>query len=396
MKNIEEKDKVYRNKDFFGCLVESQFENGMELLHSIPNMPVKCSVSNKETDYKKDYVMDFNVYIDKATGMIQVNPLVPLDILYETQHNDSNGGTWLQHHLEFKDFILKNGQRNVIEFGAGSGILSKLFLKENKDCKWTILDINTDLLKDREDISVIKGEINKDSEISEEYDTFIHSHLIEHIYNPEDFLELLGEKSKYDSNHIFSLPNLRVWLEKKHSNTIFFEHSLFLEEAFLDFLLKKNGFEIIEKSYYKDHSIFYFCKNKKRNLLDNNTPIDRYKENLKKYKDYVESIENYTKHILDNVKEGDDVFLFGAHIFSQILLKMGLEQVNIISILDNSPLKIGKRLYGFEHTISSPEIISKYKKPIVVLHAGSYQEEIKNQLTKINQNVIILEIEKNK
>ena len=288
--------------------------------------------------------------------------------------------------------MLKNGKRNIIEFGAGSGILSKLFLEQNQNCKWTILDINTDLIKDREDINIIEGEISKETKLSEEYDTFVHSHLIEHLYNPEDFLELLSEKSKYDSNHIFSLPNLRVWLEKKHSNTIFFEHTLLLEEEFLDFLLKKNGFEIVEKSFYKDHSIFYFCKNKKKKLVETNTPANRYEVNLKKYKDYVISIEEYIKYIADNIKKEDSVFLFGAHIFSQVLLKMGLEEVEIVSILDNSPIKIGKRLYGFGHPITSPNKISNYKNPVVILHAGPYQQEIKTQLIKINKNVKILEI----
>jgi 2-polyprenyl-3-methyl-5-hydroxy-6-metoxy-1,4-benzoquinol methylase len=391
MLQIEENHKIYRNKDFFGKIKENEFENNMELIHSIKNMPVKCSISDPETDHESDYVMDFNVYIDKGTGMIQVNPLVPLNILYETQHNDSNGGVWLQHHKEFKDFILKNGQQNIIEFGAGSGILSKMFLENNKDYNWTILDINTDLLKSRTDIRVIKGEINDKLELSDEFDTFVHSHLIEHLYNPEEFLELLAKKTKHNSNHIFSLPNLKVWLKKKHSNTIFFEHSLFLEEEYLDFLINKNGFEIVEKAFYKDHSIFYFCKNRKTNLLEHDIPPNRYSKNAKRYKNYVETIENYIDYILHSIKKDDHVFLFGAHIFSQILLKMGLEDTNIISILDNSPIKIGKRLYGFGHPIRSPEEISKYKNPIVILHAGPYQQEIKSQLLKINKNVKILE-----
>jgi hypothetical protein len=164
-----------------------------------------------------------------------------------------------------------------------------------------------------------------------------------------------------------------------------------LEEEYLDFLLNKNGFEIVEKAFYKDHSIFYFCKNRKTNLLEHDTPPNRYNKNAKRYKNYVETIENYIDYILHNIKKDDHVFLFGAHIFSQILLKMGLEDTNIISILDNSPIKIGKRLYGFGHPIRSPEEISKYKNPIVILHAGPYQQEIKSQLLKINKNVKILE-----
>jgi hypothetical protein len=57
---------------------------------------------------------------------------------------------------------------------------------------------------------------------------------------------------------IFSLPNLSVWLTKKYTNYINFERAVYLTEPFVDYLLAKHGFRVIEKEYYSDgHSIFY-------------------------------------------------------------------------------------------------------------------------------------------
>ena len=51
------------------------------------------------------------------------------------------------------------------------------------------------------------------------------------------------------------------------------------------------------------------------------------------------------------------MFLYGAHIFSQYLLAFGLNQNKIEGILDNSQLKIGKRLYGTNLKVFDPKII---------------------------------------
>ena len=48
-------------------------------------------------------------------------------------------------------------------------------------------------------------------------------------------------------------------------------------------------------------------------------------------------------------------------IFSQYLFAFGLDIKPIISILDNSPIKIGKRLYGYDIDVNSPKILSNYK-----------------------------------
>ena len=86
------------------------------------------------------------------------------------------------------------------------------------------------------------------------------------------------------------------------------------------------------------------------------------------------------------------VYLFGAHIFSQYLLCFGLDRTKIKSILDNSTAKQGKRLYGAEFFVQSPEVLRGQDRPIVILKAGIYNEEIKKDiLENINPNVLFWE-----
>jgi hypothetical protein len=85
----------------------------------------------------------------------------------------------------------------------------------------------------------------------------------------------------------------------------------------------------------------------------------RYEETKTLYLRYVNYIDNFVNHINEKIGLNDKIYLFGAHIFSQILLCSGLKKENIHAILDNSDIKIGKRLYGFDYKILNPNIIAK-------------------------------------
>ena len=70
-----------------------------------------------------------------------------------------------------------------------------------------------------------------------------------------------------------------------------------------------------------------------------------------------------------------------------MILNYGLNTKKITYILDNDKKKQEKRLYGTKFIIKSPKILANYDKPLVILKAGVYNREIKNQiLGNINRN----------
>ena len=86
-----------------------------------------------------------------------------------------------------------------------------------------------------------------------------------------------------------------------------------------------------------------------------------------------------------------DIFIFGAHIFTQFLLNFGLK-TNFINVLDNDINKQGEFLYGTNLVVKSPKILSEYKNPVVVLRAGQFNNEIKQDiLNNINNKTLFLE-----
>jgi hypothetical protein len=70
------------------------------------------------------------------------------------------------------------------------------------------------------------------------------------------------------------------------------------------------------------------------------------------------------------------------------LIHFGLHPENIVCILDNGPLKIGKRLYGSKLQVKSPKILKDTGPVNIILKAGTYTVEISEDiLENMNSNV---------
>ncbi|WP_341765468.1 hypothetical protein [Campylobacter volucris] len=159
----------------------------------------------------------------------------------------------------------------------------------------------------------------------------------------------------------------------------------------MDYLLNRNQFKIIEKKYFTEHSIFYCCK--KDISIDRNKLVlkNEYYENKKLFENMQKFYKDKIIDLNSKMKDYDEVYLFGAHIFSQYLLYRGLNTDNICGILDNNINKHNKRLYGTNLQVYSPSILTNKKnKVLVILNAGIYNDEIKKQLIRINKNLEII------
>ena len=110
------------------------------------------------------------------------------------------------------------------------------------------------------------------------------------------------------------------------------------------------------------------------------------------FNDYIIYHKNLVNQINKQIEEiNSNIFLFGGHIFSQYLISFGLDTSRITNILDNSPLKQEKRLYGTDLIVRNPKILAEYSNPVVILKAGLYNKEIKDDiLLNINPSTIFI------
>lgn len=362
----------------------------LELLYSFKNFPVFMGCLDQPAD--KDVKKEMSWCISKSSGLIQLEKLLPLELLYPESHGaGAVGKIWSEHHSMFAQFVNKFSPSSVFEIGGAHGILEKEYQKYG-NLSWVILEPNPSPAEGC-NARFIKGFFDEKFKYNELFDTVVHSHVFEHIYKPDDFMRHLSVFMEEGKQLIFSIPNMQRMLEKKYTNCINFEHTILLTEVFVEYLLSKHGFRLNAKEYFmEDHSIFYAAV---RDSSVHATPLPKglYEENKKLYLNFIDYHIKLIYDLNEKIKSaGKPVYLFGAHVFAQYLIEMGLNTSDITCLLDNDINKKGKRLYGTNLMVQSPEILSNEKSPIVIIKAGAYNDEVKKQiLSEINKSAVFLE-----
>ena len=370
-------DMVYENND-------------LELLYTYKKFPVFMGCTNIPID--NDQFHDMNWYISKSSGTIQLNPLLPLNIVYQLSHYSGTiGKLWDEHHSKFAEFILKFSPENVLEIGGLHGTLAKK-CKSFVDIDWTIIDPNASSMLSEYNINAIKGFFDENFVPDKNYKMIVHSHLLEHVYDINKFLKNIQNILKQSSGKmIFSIPNMEVMLKRNYTNCLNFEHTYYLSEDLTEYYLNKYNFKVIEKEYFKDdHSIFYYVESNKEIVIPKN--INFYEKNKQLFLTYINANLEEIKKINNYISNHNgNIYLFGGHVFSQCLISYGLNTKNIKCILDNDINKQKHRLYGTDLIVESPKILKDDMNPLVILKAGVYNNEIKNDiLNNINKNTVII------
>jgi len=358
---------------------------------SLKKFPVFIGCTNKKK--KKDLFFDMNWSVGTKSGLIQLKNLIDPKLIYSDYHSEAHGNLWKKHHQELSRFIIKYCGKEIIEIGGGANNLANLCSKSNKIKCWLnfeLAKIPSGKIKYNKKVKYINKLINEKNirkYISNKI-TFVHSHVLEHLYSPIKTLHDVLKFNQVDKM-IFSIPNLKIYLKNKFTNVINFEHTYLLTEEVLEKILNTFNFVIKKKKYFKQHSIFIYAIRSKF--------INKYRiPNLSKYQIMYKNLINFYKKKIIKLNEifleknKKNNFLFGAHVFTQFLINMGLKEKKFCCVLDNSLVKENKRLYGTSLFVQNPMIIKNIKNPAVLANVGQYQAEIERQLKNINKSVKIV------
>ncbi|MBN2164490.1 MAG: class I SAM-dependent methyltransferase [Pontiellaceae bacterium] len=358
----------------------------LEELYTFSDFPIYMGCTDAAAG--QDKTADMEWVVSRSSGAIQLKKLIPPEVLYAESHNaGSIGGLWLKHHASFAAFIHNYLPGSVFEIGGGHGVLAREHAKY-QSIPWTILEPNPSPVEGTP-AQYIKGFFDESFAFEGSFDAVVHSHVLEHMYHPDTFLKQLSSFIPEGKYLIFSLPRMAEMLKRKYTNCINFEHTIFLTEPYIEYLLAKNGFRIEAQKYFmEDHSIFY-CAVKDASVTEQPLPAGLYESNVRLYRDYIAYHEQLVAELNQRIEACDvPVFLFGAHVFAQYLLMFGLSEERLQGLLDNDPLKQGKRLYGTGQLVYSPKHLKSLDRAAVILKAGVYNEEIKKDiLENINDRI---------
>jgi len=350
-------------------------------LYSIKNYPISTSSNN--IDASTDEFSDCIFATCNICGCIQLQTLIDPVQLYQNSHNSTeNTPTWKEHHQLFSDFIYEHVNTDILEIGGNSGTLYKLL--SPKVSNYTILDI-CDSPERPENVKFIKGNC-EDFDFTG-YTHIALSHTFEHLYSPKLFLQNIS-KSKVQSIFI-SIPNMDHLYSSKNISIIFNEHTFFIGDAEIRYLFSCYGYSCAKSYLFKKHSLFYHF------VYDPSTiqlPLLNTMKRSICIKDYIFDFETSIKNI---VIDKPCFICPGGHYGQKIFYYLQKYSKNIIGFIDNDACKQGKRIYGTTAYTYSPDILKTFddsKSIYVILYAGPYTKEIKDQLNLLHRSITYITI----
>lgn len=370
--------QIKRNK----CIVNGS--ESIEVIHTFKNFPIlMCPVES--TDQSKDMFIDME-WAASTSGYIQLMKLIDPGVIYNNYHTSGGvGNIWKEHHTNFFNFINSNSYETVLEIGGSTGNLASNFCKTKKDFSYSIIEPNLLEKKVNDDrVKIIKG-FFEEFKFNQKFDTIIHSHCFEHVYDPIKFLKKINKQLNDNGSHYIAIPNMYHWLKNNYTNVLTFEHTFYVDDLVLEHLLNLTGFEVIDK-IINPHSILIHSK-KSKNINNRKNINFSYIKEL--FENYIKNIQHDVKYINQELA-GRKFYMFGGHVFSQFYINQGIDQKQIEFLLDNDTNKQDKRLYGTSCYVKSPSILKNKISPLVVVRAGSYSEEIKESILKINDSTIFI------
>jgi hypothetical protein len=342
--------------------------------YSVKDFPIYMGTTTQNRE--SDLTLDLNFAKCSECKTAQLTKLVPLEVLYENGHAGSLGKTWLRHHKEFSDFINIFASGNLVEIGGAQLVLAKHLEKNEKIKSITVYDTNLSCYGNKStDKIILKEQFFDKHSVKEKPDAIIHSHVIEHLYDPMNEIKAMADLLEEGKRMFISAPVVDKMMKDKFTNAMNFEHTYGLTKELLREILQYAGLKILLEKDFSDHCVFVSA------IKSSSLETDKdYKQDSSYLDDFMDYHNTEVKKIENQLENKSNTFIFGAHIFTQSLLKFGLREENFSFILDNDPAKINQRLYGTNLYVRSPKILKDVVNPIVVLKAGQYTEEIKKDI----------------
>ena len=183
-----------------------------------------------------------------------------------------------------------------------------------------------------------------------------------------------------------SSPVIDAMMKDGFTNAMNFEHSYGVTKNLLYKMLSHCNLRIVEQIDFNKYCVF-ICAVKDSNNTEKDYDLF---ESESYYHEFIRYHDIELKRIKDSLKKEEKAFVFGAHIFTQFLLKYGLDENKFVCVLDNDERKIGKRLYGTNLKVCSPKVLKNYESPIVLLKAAQYTNEIKCDIININPDTRVI------
>jgi len=346
------------------------------------DMPNRAQFFVEEKDLTEDKGVDLFLYQCSGCGLLQlvVDPVSYYkDVIRASSVSEEMKVFRLKH---FSDFVCRYNlkDKKIIEIGTGCGEFLDIMNKTDiKAYGLEHLDESVNKCLEKK-LKVYKGFIEDENYKIENapYDAFFIMNFLEHIPNPNEFLQGISNNVKDNAIGLIEVPNVDMILEKLMFSEFISDHLMYFTRDTLKFLFEKNGFEVIEvEAVWYDYVISMIVK--KKNKLE-----------LNKFNTQLEFISNEINSFIDgNLAKGFRVAVWGAGHQALAVMSMTNISNKIEFVIDSASFKQEKYTPATHVKVVAPSILEKVKIDAILVMAASYSDEVASIINENYPNIVV-------
>ena len=303
---------------------------------------------NTQEDYN-NYYKEFNNYKKGA--------------IYSDK--DERCNNYLKDKLQNQDQKV----RSIIDYGSGNGKLKEM------------LSVSDIYEVDEYDIGM--------EQPNKKYDCLILSHVLEHIYDINKFIETISLNINDNGLLYIEIPNAEYYdkiTDLCPLQEINIEHINFFSKYALNKLLIKHNYQAVSliDDYFtiKDYKYYVI-----RGIFSKN------KQNIS-FKNYLcNGAEQISKYSFTNLNKYKNIYVYGCGQFLFKIFDNICNNTNVINVIDDNPCYLNKQ-------ISNVVVIDyiKYSEmsndgDVILLTSLIHDQTLKSKLQKINKKIVILSVD---
>jgi hypothetical protein len=267
-----------------------------------------------------------------------------------------------------KDKLQNQNVRTIIDYGSGNGKLREL--------------LSVSELYDVDEYDIGMEQPNK------KYDCLILSHVLEHIYDIDKFIETISLNINDNGFLYIEIPNAEYYdkiTDICPLQEINIEHINFFSKYALNKLLIKHNYQAVSliDDYFiiKDYKYYVI-----RGLFSKN------KQNAS-FKNYIcNGREQISKYNFINLNKYKNIYVYGCGQFLFKIFDNICNNTNVINVIDDNPCYLNKKISNVG--IINYEIYSEMSNDgdVIILTSLIHDQTLKSKLQKINKNITILSV----
>ena len=383
--------------------------NKLEKVLDLGGMPLANAFLDKNQIEQKESSYPLRVVWCKSCGLLQIDEIVPPEILFRNYVYVSGTSEALRKHFEclamevVNNFKLNN-ESLVIDIGSNDGTLLEEFKKLGLKVIGVEPAVNIAKIAEENGITTIneffsENIARKIVKNNGKADVITATNVIAHTNDLDDLLKGVSYLLKDDGVFVIEVPYLVDLLENVEFDTIYHEHLSYFAVYPLKRLFEESDFKIVNIERVKIHGgtirIFVSKKKSRYNINKNVNQLvliekEKKMHEVTVYRNFAERVEKLKEDLVDLLQklksENKKVIGYGAAAKGNTLLNyynIGPDLIEFIA--DLSPMKQNKFTPGTNIPVYSPDQIYKAKPEYMLILAWNFADEIMKQQSKFRE-----------